>query len=104
MIDSPIGNLSINVAYYNKRHTTINLMALCMLVGRYPSNLFSKGNVRRTFPHIWVQIRVLCPYLRDFCPIFGYFVALEIEQFARAHMRTNPKSLIMTCILRCELE
>ena len=89
MIDSPIGNLSINVAYYNKRHTTINLMALCMLVGRYPSNLFSKGNVRRTFPHIWVQIRVLCPYLRDFCPIFGYFVALEIE-----HLRVRTCALI----------
>jgi len=25
----------------------------------------------------------LCPYLRDFCPILGYFVALEIEQFVR---------------------
>lgn len=24
------------------------------------------------------------PYLRDFCPKFGYFVALEIEPFVRA--------------------
>ena len=53
-------------------------------------------------PHIFTYLGTntgiyaqIWPSLRDFCPIFGYFVALEIELFVRVHKCALPSSGVL---------
>ena len=62
------------------------LRGFCARSARAPHISTYLGTNTGIYAQIW-------PYLRDLCPIFGYFVALEIELFVRARTcALNPKA------------